>query len=149
MDDGHEIAGYIKCSSCGEYVVEPVAHQTGRKCVTCWSKDNPLYVVEVMNRGTKTKIQTASQKNKRTRNRRNKGRADSATQANNARLAAMRRLKDIHADLYALLYDEERVRRGLPALIRREQMNYDKIVAETLAFDAVYDALESLGADNA
>jgi hypothetical protein len=102
-----------------------------------------------MNRGTKTKVKTASEKNRRTRSRRNKGRRDTATLAENARTAALRRLKDIHPDLYSILYDEERVRRGLPPLIRHEPLDFDKTVAETLTFDAVYDAVDSFGANNA
>lgn len=102
-----------------------------------------------MNRGAKAQIKTASKKNRRNRSRRNKGNATTAKLADAARIAAMRRLRDIHPDLYGILYDEERVRRGLPPLIKREPVNFNAVVEETLTFDEVYDVIDRLGATNA
>jgi hypothetical protein len=142
----HDIAGYIKCA-CGVLVVESFALQTGRRCADCWTgAAHPLYGLEVVHRGARTTIRTSSNKEKaRDRRTVSRGDPDTRRKARSARDAAWARLQLLFPDLYAMLYDEERARRGLPPVARYTPVEFDKTASETLQFDAVYDALHTSG----
>ena len=134
---------YKGCRNCGAIVLDVVAFRTGFLCGSCWNEGlAELREVEVMNRGARVVIPMGSKQRKRKRPKRY-----SANQrlAEHAQRSAWRRLASIHADLYEMLYDEERARRGLQPIIRRHAKDYAQVASETLAFDAVYDALHSLG----
>lgn len=63
----------------------------------------------------------------------------------NAKEAALSRLGRMFPDLYAMILDEERVARGLYPLSPLDANDHQRIVAETLDFHEVYDALRSSG----
>lgn len=124
-------------------VLDVVAWRTTHLCGPCFDEGlSELRFVEVMNRGARVVIPMGSKQRKRKRQKRN-----SANQrlAEHAQRSAWRRLASIHPDLYEMLYDEERARRGLEPIIRRGAKSYTEVASETLTFDDVYDALHSLG----
>lgn len=124
-------------------VPEATAYRTGFLCLEHFEAGvGELRIVEVMNRGSRVAVQLGKKKRKRKRPKRN-----TANQrlAEHAQRSAWRRLASIHPDLYEMLYDEERARRGLEPIIRRGARGYTEIASETLTFDHVYDALHSQG----
>lgn len=146
VDGQHEIEGYTRCR-CGRLIVAAVAKQTGGLCYEeCWPKSNPLRRVEIVNAGQTITLPSSSPEDRRRRRKRpNRGVSANRLAAKNARQAAMCRLRDIHPDLYAMLYDEERVKRGLLPVVRAADLDYQKVVGETLDWDSVYAAAESSG----
>lgn len=139
---------------CGVNVIVEVAYQTDRRCVPCWMEENPLRQAEVMSRGAVIPVPLRSEakraKAKRKAQRRKGRPLSDAQQANaKARVAAMKRLRVLFPDIYRMFLDEERVRRGLPPQISRSPVDYERTASETLAFQDVYDALQSSGVTDA
>lgn len=134
-------------------VVQFVWDQTSGLCSDCWLLESPTRIVEVMNAGRVAVLPRVSPKKKARQRAREARRirppslTESAVRA--AKLSAMRRLKNLYPAMFAMLYDEERAKRGLPPLIRRETPDYRSTVAETLAFERVYDALQTSGEPDA
>lgn len=141
--DEHEIEGYKACRNCGAMVLDAVAFRTTFLCLGCFNDGiAELRTVEVMNRGARVVIPMGSKKRNRVRPKRY---SPNQRLAEHAQRSAWRRLASIYPDLYEMLYDEERARRGLQPIIRRGARSYTEIASETLTFDDVYDALHSLG----
>lgn len=65
--------------------------------------------------------------------------------ARNSRFAAWARLQQLFPDVYAVILDEERVKRGLHPIARYNPVEYEDVVSKTLDFHDVYDALRSSG----
>lgn len=66
-----------------------------------------------------------------------------------ARKAAQRRMTTLFPDLYAMLLDEERAKRGLSPIARYEPQDFEEVSSKTLDFEKVYDALDSSGVTDA
>lgn len=126
-------------------VPEATAYRTGFLCLEHFEASDvgvrEVRLVEVMNRGSRVAIPLGSKKRKK----RPKRNTANQRAAEHAQRSAWRRLASIHPDLYEMLYDEERARRGLEPIIRRGARSYTEIASETLTFDHVYDALHSQG----
>lgn len=63
----------------------------------------------------------------------------------NAQEAAWRRLAAVFDDVYRVILDEERVKRGLHPIARYNPVDFERVVSETLDFHEVYDALRLSG----
>jgi len=145
VNDLHEVEGYKHCrNGCGSLVVEYVADQTTGLCMDCFDAGlGDVRLAEVMVRGATVMIPTTSKKKKKPKKR------PTNTTVEHAKRSAMRRLAKLHPDMYAMLYDEERVRRGLPPVVRRDRRALMDVASETLSFESVYDALRLSGETDA
>jgi hypothetical protein len=124
-------------------VLEAFGRQTHHRCDTCWNGGNPLVALEVIHRASRRILRVGRDKAKWAK----KGTVTtkSSLVANAATFAAHRRLEALFPDLYAILRDEERVKRGLHPLARYNPVEFSEVVSKTLDFHDVYDALESSG----
>jgi hypothetical protein len=101
-----------------------------------------LKSVEVMNRGARVMLRTTRKKHG------SRGNPDTERKGRAAQESARRRLSQMFPDLYAMLYDEERLARGLHPLVRPD-VDYARTASETLEWEGVYDALRSSGVKDA
>lgn len=140
----HDIEGYKPCrGGCGTLVVEAVYHQTGGYChQMCWPQRSRLAKLEVVNEGAAIPIPKAKSRRKKTAGSR---RTPNSISAQHAAAAAAKRLKYLFPEVYAMLLDEERVKRGLVPKVRLAEIDYQKVDTETMAWAAVYDALIPAG----
>lgn len=126
-----------------------VAYQTRRRCQECFASASPFAVVEVLNRGKSVTLRTNGKKEKSPkrlgRDKRDAVQRQRYLAKSNARFAALDRLRGIFPEVFAILYDEERAKRGLPPIARYSTADPEKVVSETLSFEGVYDALRSSG----
>jgi hypothetical protein len=74
---------------------------------------------------------------------------ESRVTARKARINARVRLSILFPDLYAMLYDEERIKLGLAPVARYELGDFEEAASKTLTFENVYDALDSSGVTDA
>lgn len=118
VSDGlHDIEGYSRCP-CGNWVVTVLAQQTGGKCPTCFDiVVEPLRVVEALHRGARIKV-SLGQKRKPKKRSGSKGSQATHQATRHAERAALRRLRALYPEIYDMLYDQERVARGLPPKFR-------------------------------
>ena len=122
-----------------------IADQTGQACLSCFDDElSSVRLVEVMNRGAKFPMSVGGRKKKARKKASPNQRA-----AEHAQRSAWRRLAAIHPEMYEMLYDEERARRGLNPIVRRDRRDRREVVMETLAFDQVYAALHLSGESDA
>jgi hypothetical protein len=116
------------------------AELQGGRCFPCFQAGiEPLKVVEVLNRGQKACLPAKPLKD-RTGSKGSKRRHHAAERAKSA---ALKRLRALYPAMYEMLYDEERVKRGLEPLPRRDGSHV--LAAETYDLDPVYAAF--LGGD--
>lgn len=140
----HQVAGYIRCLDCGRLVPEGFGYQTSRRCSECWTGKSPLLALEVMVRGSRRTLRITKNKD-RARWPKGDPRGWRDGPARNSRFAAQRRIAQLFPDLYAVILDEERVKRGLHPVARYNPVEYEEAVSETLDFNDVYAALRSSG----
>ena len=120
-------------------MVAYVAEQTRGLCLGCFDEGmDDLRTAEVMVRGARVVIPTTGKKKRKRKKK-------TSPDAEHARRAAWRRLALLHPAMFEMLYDEERVRRGLPPVVRRTRRDWTQVASETLGFEEVYDALQPLG----
>lgn len=133
----------MKCCDCGETILSSLGYQTGRRCVQCWKDRHPLATLEVVNESIRRSAKAMI------RHHRKKGAVIPTgpdIPSRKARDAARKRLSVLFPDLYAMVLDEERAKRGLAPLARFELGDFEEIASETLTFETVYDALDLSGA---
>lgn len=138
-------AGYMRCADCGRLILASFGYQTGRRCLECWKDRSPLATLEVINDSIRYSATTFA-RNKPQRRHPN---TEPGKTALAARGAALTRLAHLFPDVYAMILDEERVQRGLPPRVHYEPIDFEQVASKTLAFDSVYDALESRGVTDA
>ena len=142
----HEVSGYRRCRDCGRLVPEGFAAQTYSRCEECFTARNPLVALEVIRRGSRTPIPVRRRKERAKPNPGpSKPESEAVKLRGFARRAAQKRIIQLFPDLFALFYDEERVKRGLHPVARYNPLDYQQIVSKTLDFHEVYDALQSSG----
>jgi hypothetical protein len=109
--DEHVAEGYVVCD-CGAWVLKVVARRTGGKCADCHKPSPTLKTLEIVGRGTTTKIRTGrhSKPRKRAKTPESKARSKLSEQAAST---ARRRLAAIFPEMYEMLLAEERATRGL------------------------------------
>jgi hypothetical protein len=134
------VFGYRRCRGCGALVIEQFAVQSEGHCADCWKDRQPLAALEVRHG---TMRQTVSHK-KRNRLALANVKKYSAEEIK-ARTRAWTRLADVFPDVFDMLYDEERVKAGLPPVARFEPHVHRVVASKTLDFLDVYSALDSIG----
>lgn len=113
---GHAVEGYIVCR-CGSWVPEALAHQTRGMCTECFGRESShLKVVEAVHRGSRMALPVRS--GRKAKKKGSKGKQATHQAARKAEMSALRRLRALYPELYDMLYDEERVARGLPPKYR-------------------------------
>lgn len=134
--DQHEIEGYRTCH-CGALVLVAVAEMQAGRCADCYANfQAPLKVIEILHRGQRAQLPARPFKNKSG----SKGSKQKSKTVERAKLAALKRLRMLHPDLYDMLYDEERAARGLNPITRPGHTPHD-VTRQTCDFDGVYAAL--------
>lgn len=153
MEDLHKVEGYLSCADCGRLVLADFGYQTGQRCADCWGEKHPLADLMIANDGAAIRFRRNPKKERSVGHpkkslspKKRGGRKPAAVYAEEA---AVRRLKKIHRDLYTMLFDEERVKRGLPPIARYNPIDFDEIVCKTFDYHEVYDALRSSGETDA
>lgn len=112
-----EIQGYRACScGCGRQEFLHVTHLTGGLSWECFRDGRlaKLGQVTVLDRGATVTIELRTRKSRPLTPRGQRGSADTRRLSHAAREAARKRLAQIEHDLYAVLYADERRKRGLP-----------------------------------
>lgn len=133
--DQHEVEGYRICG-CGALVVEEMATMQGGRCGKCWEEHrSALTVVEVIHRGQRTSLSLSGPRKGGSSGSKRKAKA-----VERAKLQALKRLRMIYPEMYDMLYDEERHRRGLSPIPRRGHVTHEETVA-TFDTEQVYAAL--------
>jgi hypothetical protein len=126
-------------------VPEQFAFQTSWRCSECWQGESPLVALEVLHRGAKRTLRISKSKERARRPKRGSVKKNHHLVAHAARDVAMVRLTHIFHDVFAVIHDEERVKRGLHPLARYNPIDFEETVSKTLDFSDVYDALRSSG----
>ena len=112
------LAGYVSCRKCGGLVLEHLAFQTHGICWTCFTK-LPTVVranqLEVQMEGVISRL-TGRKTSPPKRAPLGKYNREKET----ARYAAFRRLSRRHHEEFHLLWQEERIRRGIPPALSAE-----------------------------
>lgn len=140
VEDGTQIAGYRPCI-CGEQVLEHTWFMLGGMCPTCWGggKRRRVHLQEIIYAGRRTNLPKIGHK------QRNRGKNTNHGTRKAAKIAALRRLADLFPAEFAMVYAEERLKRGLqPVALRSYEVTALKGV-ETYDFDPVYAALLEAG----
>jgi hypothetical protein len=126
-------------------VPEGFGFQTGHRCSDCWVGHSPLLALEVMNRGARGTLRTDPRKERQRKAKKGTVTTKDRRARDNARFAALNRIGQLFPDVYAVILDEERVKRGLHPIARYNPIEFEHVVSETLDFNDVYDALRSSG----
>lgn len=139
--------GYVRCA-CGAQVLEHVSHLTGRQCMDCFvsspamARVRAIEVVVHDDRGRQINATLPARANGRggsvRRSPSNVRRREMQELNRNAARAALHRLRNLAPELYDLLHAEERHKRNLPPVPKREWGYLARVAAE---YDpvAVYD----------
>lgn len=115
----------------------------GGLCTDCFAqgKTRIIRVTEVMSQGRKINLPTPGSRSQRGRRGANRGKGLNHAIRKQAKQAAQRRLADIYPEMFAMVYAEERLKRGLAPVPLR---TYEPVACrgvETYDFDPVYAAL--------
>lgn len=131
------MVGYRSCS-CGQLVLEYSWHLMGGVCLECWGKGKArnVRVTELINEGRRVNLPTRRRKRYGSR-----GRGSTQNDRKAAKLAALKRLGNIYPAMFAMLYAEERLKRGLPPVPLRTYEGVAAKGAETCDWEPVYAAL--------
>lgn len=122
-------------------VLKATADMQSGLCAECFAlKREPLDVIEVLHRGRRAVLPARSNKPKSG----SKGSKRKSKAVEHAKMAALRRLRSLYPEMYDMLYDDERARRGLSPITRIGHAPHDDAL-QTYAFDPVYDALVKAG----
>lgn len=122
---------------CGRHVLDYVAFQTGGLHFECFLAEARRPITEIIIAtpgGGRVKMPQ-----RKRRKRHSKGRQETRRTVEHARTRAMRRLRHMFPDEFALLYAEERTRVGLPPAVRRTPLPVTYPQAGT--YDAATPAL--------
>lgn len=144
MPDTHgsrpRIAGYEYCTTCGELTHEVTFRATKFRCMTCFEGDlKPLEEIEVAVKSVRATIKATAPKKRPNKGRKRpnteatKRRAQRISKCATADVRAMRRLTNLHPELYTALRNIERHRDGLPPVAWPGDEVFAKAVATYLA----------------
>lgn len=112
------IEGYQYCTcGCGRLELRYVTHQTGGLAFDCFRERHSSPLRE---RTIKIGLASMPVPNPKRRKRANKGNPDTRRKVAHAETRALRRLKHVYPEMFALLYEEERARLGLKPIVRVE-----------------------------
>lgn len=118
--------------------MEVAFDQLGGMCWQCFQVQAQTKVIEVVHRG---RASTLKLPGKRRNRGKSKGSAENRKIRKHAEIAALKRLRALYPDVYRLLYDEERLTRGLPVITPGDR---EALTGDASAF---YAALTSAGVD--
>lgn len=109
----------------------------------CWAqgKARNVHVTEVMNAGRRVNLPDPGSRSGSKRRGKSRGKGVNAGVRKAAKMAALKRLGDAYPEMYAMLYAEERLKRGLSPVPLRTYEPMAMRGAETYGFDPVYAAL--------
>lgn len=115
---------------------------TGGLCSACFAegKTRKIRVAEVMHAGRRINLPAP-----RPRKRYGRGNNGNHGARKAAKLSALRRLGNLYPEMFAMLYAEERLKRGLAPVPRRVSEPVEARGAETDDWEAVYAALSEVG----
>lgn len=128
-----DVAGYESCSECRELHPKILLWRLGGVCPACIDKGiEPLRLIEV--RVARAGYATMCLRPKRGGS---KGSHKTKKLAERAKMSALKRLRDLHPDLFAAVLAEERAIRGLEPW-------YVTADSEPLRFDQVQESVRNL-----
>lgn len=133
-----DIAGYARCSNCPELHPQILLWRLGGVCPACITEGiKPLRHIDV--RVDRAGFATMCLRPNRGGS---KGSKRTKKQAERAKMAALKRLRDLHPDLFAALLAEERESRGLePWFVTAdsEPLSFEQIQASVARLVATHD----------
>lgn len=140
-----DIEGYRDCARCQAKVLDITAWQTQGVCMECFVAGDlaRFREVEISQRATAHKIDLGGANRAKKHRPGGKSKKNSGTQnviaADLARLRALRRMRHLFPDVFAILYAEERHKAGLQPKPHPQQ-GYLKNAVETYVAFAAYHA---------
>lgn len=143
VEEGTSVQGYRSCT-CGTLVLESSWHLMEGLCFDCFAqgKSRHVHISEVWHQGRRINLPNLPGVKKK-RSSRGKGATHGIRKA--AKLAALKRLGDIYPDMFAMIYAEERLKRGLEPVPLRTYEGVAARGAATVDDAWFYDALSEAG----
>lgn len=130
--------GYQFCiCGCGRQELAYVSHQTGGLAFDCFrdGRITRLEQIETIHRGAKVSLPNPNRK----KHGGSKGSSRTRQKTKHAQTRAMRRLKNLYPEVFAVLYADERSKLGLPCPAN-PQKGYLDLAVQTVVGPNAYDA---------